>query len=318
MNLSFGGGGMLPLLDEDGELDYTLNGSRRIHYVEAEVKHTEAGDGWVVGVAESIGERRTMEDSFFVGARDAAAAARTPGFGVFDGHGGTGCSAFAATSFPDALYAKVRAKTAAPYLPTADELENVCLSVDDAFLQIAGGLDSAVEDVSGCTATFALLEMDVPAEPAGAVRVRVGNVGDSRVIAVRSGKAVPMTEDHKPTLEGERERIREAGGWVTCGRVDGKLAVSRALGDTYFKQSSGPRDHKVICVPDVTDIVLSSGDAIMLSCDGVFEVRLPPPFFSVCSLTRARIIICTRTHKHIHTEWARRRRHCRDHPRNPH
>jgi serine/threonine protein phosphatase PrpC len=39
------------------------------------------------------------------------------------------------------------------------------------------------------------------------------------------------TQDHKPTDEAEKRRIQAAGGFVLNGRVDGGLAVSRALGD---------------------------------------------------------------------------------------
>ncbi len=39
------------------------------------------------------------------------------------------------------------------------------------------------------------------------------------------------TQDHKPTDDAERRRIQAAGGYVLNGRIDGGLAVSRALGD---------------------------------------------------------------------------------------
>lgn len=52
----------------------------------------------------------------------------------------------------------------------------------------------------------------------------------------RNFKAVPMTEDHKPTREDEAKRIRDAGGFVINSRVMGELAVSRAFGDAEFKK----------------------------------------------------------------------------------
>ena len=64
-----------------------------------------------------------------------------------------------------------------------------------------------------------------------------------------------MSEDHKPHLPGELERISAAGGYVEAGRVQvcvavrhlsfwlavtwmaqGRLNVSRSLGDMSFKQ----------------------------------------------------------------------------------
>jgi hypothetical protein len=48
--------------------------------------------------------------------------------------------------------------------------------------------------------------------------------------------AVQMTDDHKPTLPKEKERIEAAGGWVHKNRVNGLLAVSRSFGDINYKQ----------------------------------------------------------------------------------
>lgn len=44
-----------------------------------------------------------------------------------------------------------------------------------------------------------------------------------------------MSEDHKPTLPKELERIENAGGHVKDGRINGCLSVSRGLGDFLFK-----------------------------------------------------------------------------------
>ena len=78
------------------------------------------------------------------------------------------------------------------------------------------------------------------------------NAGDSRAVYSRSSHcAVPLSYDHKPEDEGEERRIREAGGYVTGGRVEGDLAVSRGLGDFRFKDvdtvlsgSSGERAYQ--------------------------------------------------------------------------
>ena len=59
----------------------------------------------------------------------------------------------------------------------------------------------------------------------------MANVGDSRCILCRSGKALDLSFDHKPETDSERERIEGAGGKVTDdGRVNGGLNLSRALG----------------------------------------------------------------------------------------
>lgn len=54
-----------------------------------------------------------------------------------------------------------------------------------------------------------------------------------------NGGVSAATEDHKPTLASEKQRIEAAGGSVECGRVCGNLAVSRALGDFFYKRNTG-------------------------------------------------------------------------------
>ena len=46
-------------------------------------------------------------------------------------------------------------------------------------------------------------------------------------------------QDHKPSNEPEKERIQNAGGSVMIQRVNGSLAVSRALGDFEYKNVEG-------------------------------------------------------------------------------
>ena len=63
----------------------------------------------------------------------------------------------------------------------------------------------------------------------------VFNVGDSRTVLVRNKQLQFATEDHKPTNEGEKRRIEGANGKVIINRINGSLAVSRALGDFDYK-----------------------------------------------------------------------------------
>jgi len=64
------------------------------------------------------------------------------------------------------------------------------------------------------------------------------NNSTSNALATSVGKAIPLSFDHKPDDEEEEKRVRNAGGYVTGGRVEGDLAVSRGLGDFRFKQMS--------------------------------------------------------------------------------
>ena len=66
-----------------------------------------------------------------------------------------------------------------------------------------------------------------------------GNAGDSRCVACVDGEANALSSDHKPGDERERKRIEGAGGFVEFNRVNGNLALSRALGDFSFKANDG-------------------------------------------------------------------------------
>ena len=64
-----------------------------------------------------------------------------------------------------------------------------------------------------------------------------------------------------------------AGGFVESARVDGQLALSRAMGDSQYKMNRDlPADQqKVIPVPDISYEKLQPGDFLLVCCDGIFE-----------------------------------------------
>jgi len=67
-------------------------------------------------------------------------------------------------------------------------------------------------------------------------RLIVANAGDSRCVLSRNGVAVPLSFDHKPDNQIEKNRIEKAGSTIMEGRVDGNLNLSRSLGDLKYKQ----------------------------------------------------------------------------------
>lgn len=70
---------------------------------------------------------------------------------------------------------------------------------------------------------------------------------------------------------GEKARIQAAGGFVDFGRVNGNLALSRAIGDFEFKKGAdlAPEQQIVTAYPDVMVHELSDDDEfLVLACDG--------------------------------------------------
>jgi len=92
------------------------------------------------------------------------------------------------------------------------------------------------------------------------------NAGDSRAVLCRDGKAVSLTIDHKATNEQEAERIVAAGGFIKNERINGLIAVSRALGDHCMKMFITSEPHFT-----ATEI-LPSDSLLILACDGVWDI----------------------------------------------
>eukprot|EP01054_Gregarina_sp_Poly1_P005695 Gregarina_sp_Poly_1__5694@NODE_2_length_28028_cov_167_134223_g1_i0_p4_GENE_NODE_2_length_28028_cov_167_134223_g1_i0NODE_2_length_28028_cov_167_134223_g1_i0_p4_ORF_typecomplete_len581_score92_41PP2C/PF00481_21/7_5e09PP2C/PF00481_21/3_1e50PP2C_2/PF13672_6/1_2PP2C_2/PF13672_6/1e09SpoIIE/PF07228_12/2_8e07RPC_C/PF11800_8/1_6RPC_C/PF11800_8/2_3e03_NODE_2_length_28028_cov_167_134223_g1_i01924220984 len=100
------------------------------------------------------------------------------------------------------------------------------------------------------------------------------NAGDSRCVLCRKGEAVSMSEDHKPGLVVENNRIVKAGGTVIGGRVDGNLNLSRTIGDLFYKNNKDLRaeEQKITAFPDVRIIPITQNDEfVILACDGIWD-----------------------------------------------
>lgn len=215
-------------------------------------------------VSSMQGWRVEMEDAHTI-VLDMPQLAGFSFFGVFDGHGGS-------------LVAKHASGRLLKDITTAPEFSG-CKTAEDLPAPIVSGFlafDRETRDLpqikagadhSGSTAVTAFVT------PTHYV---IGNCGDSRCVVARGdGRGVWASEDHKPTLEGERKRIEAAGGHVTMRRVNGDLAVSRALGDYLYKQvASFPQQRQqVSCEPEVT-VLKREGkdDYLILACDGIWDV----------------------------------------------
>ena len=88
-----------------------------------------------------------------------------------------------------------------------------------------GGKNGEGEKISFRAGTTAVVMIMTPE------KFIVANIGDSRAILGRSGKAVVLSNDHKPEHPSETNRISKAGGFVESGRVNGHLNLSRCFGD---------------------------------------------------------------------------------------
>ena len=206
-------------------------------------------------------------------------------FGLFDGHGGSGCANF----LRDHLYTMLASNQ---YFKTNKmrALQESITRAEDKFE--AKSLKE--QDFSGSCALLALVEFD---------RLTLANVGDSRMLLHSSDiGTTALTTDHKPEHQKERERINRCGGQVYRTRTestweilqpDGKLhvsrkeqvqgpfrvepgglSVSRTIGDFKVKQYRfGGQPGCVISEPEIREVTLTDkAEFVVLACDGIFDV----------------------------------------------
>mmetsp|Transcript_59252 Transcript_59252/g.158579 ORF Transcript_59252/g.158579 Transcript_59252/m.158579 type:complete len:398 (-) Transcript_59252:80-1273(-) len=201
-------------------------------------------------------------------------------FGVFDGHNGPRCAEYLVNklvpAFRQILSTKARPCTS-EIIKSA--LHESFILTDDDFLQLA----FAHQMLDGSTAVCCVIWHD-------AARDRhvlfSAHVGDSRAVLQQKGKAIRLTEDHKPERDDERKRVVSAGGkvadfggiWRVCTphpvafagqTVTWALAVSRSFGDVPLKSPLT----LMSAVPEVNYRDLCDDDSgIILACDGIFDV----------------------------------------------
>ncbi|KAK3309173.1 phosphatase 2C-domain-containing protein [Chaetomium strumarium] len=186
-------------------------------------------------------------------------ASKVSFFGVYDGHGGSNVALFAGDNIHRIIAKQDTFKTG----NYEQALKDGFLATDRAILNDP----KYEEEVSGCTACVGLITED---------KIYIANAGDSRSVLGVKGRAKPLSFDHKPQNEGEKARITAAGGFVDFGRVNGNLALSRAIGDFEFKKSAelAPEQQIVTAYPDV--VVHDMGDDdefLVIACDGIWDCQ---------------------------------------------
>ncbi|KAI3757536.1 hypothetical protein L6452_05076 [Arctium lappa] len=199
------------------------------------------------GFMSVVGRARVMEDEISV--RTNLCRPEINGyrpvhfFAVFDGHGGHHVSALCKEHMHVIMEEELmRVK------PTGGEVEELWrTAIHRSFERMdemakslcqCNGLENSRVcrfhpqlALVGSTAVVSLLTSEY---------IIVANCGDSRAVLCHNGKAVPLSVDHKPEREDERARIEGCGGQIVFAangaRVEGVLAMSRAIGDRLLKQ----------------------------------------------------------------------------------
>lgn len=179
-------------------------------------------------------------------------------FAVYDGHGGGSVAKFAGNHVHQRLVTEV----AYHEKRYEEALKRAFLGTDEDLL----ANPAHTRDPSGCTAVAALVTSEG--------KIYVANAGDSRSVISVKGEVKPLSFDHKPSNETEKARISGAGGYIEYGRVNGNLALSRALGDFEFKKNHSLIAEKQVITadPDVTVHEITEEDEFfVIACDGIWD-----------------------------------------------
>lgn len=168
---------------------------------------------------------------------------------VLDGHGGSGSA--------EAVAAALRSEFGPRQAMNVEALKGWLLDVD-LRLRTDG------HNNDGTTLVAALLRRN---------DVVFVNVGDSRAVMFGpDGAVIYETTDHKPTHPVETARIKAAGSVVIDKRLNGMLAVSRALGDHAGKPRHPDPADALSWLPDILSVPTVEGAHVVLASDGLWDV----------------------------------------------
>jgi len=228
------------------------------------------GNGLNYGLAAMQGWRVEMEDAHCAVTGLGGHLKDWSFFAVFDGHAGAQASEYCAKQLLAAIVDSEELKKLDP--ESVPSVADAKAAIKEGFLKMDETMRKRPEvergeDKSGSTAVAVLISPN---------HYFFANCGDSRAILISNGAVKYHTCDHKPGNPAERERIQAAGGSVMIQRVNGSLAVSRALGDFEYKnvQGKGPCEQLVSPEPEIHSIerIKDKDQMIVLACDGIWDV----------------------------------------------
>ncbi|XP_034404488.1 protein phosphatase, Mg2+/Mn2+ dependent, 1Na (putative) [Cyclopterus lumpus] len=246
-------------------------------------KHVSEGgsqSGVNYAVASMQGWRAQMEDAHTCMPQLREELTDWGYFAIFDGHAGTTVAQYCSRNLLNYILATGGVKA-------TEDPEQVKEGIRKGFLEIDRHMHKLARqdnwDRSGTTAAAIMMSPRY---------IYFINCGDSRTLLCHKGQVVFYTEDHKPFNPREKERIQNAGGSVILQRVNGSLAVSRALGDFDFKEVDWrPQTEQLVSPePEVYEMERTPEDEfLILACDGVWDAIGNE---ELCAFVRSRLQVC--------------------------
>ncbi|KAI3731278.1 hypothetical protein L1987_62466 [Smallanthus sonchifolius] len=238
----------------------------------------------VYGTMSVIGRQREMEDEVSVKTdlcRPEINRFRPVHFfSVFDGHGGRQVSALCKEHMhvimeEELMRVKVNGDESINGVGRCVELWRSAINrsferMDEMALRLClcGGVGGS-SDMCRCCQLTSFMGSTAVVSVVTKEYMFVANCGDSRAVLCRNGRPVHLSVDHKPDREDEQARIEGHGGRIMFSngaRVEGILAVSRAIGDRLLKQWVTSEPEISITKREAVD------EFLILGSDGLWDV----------------------------------------------
>ncbi|XP_006660530.1 probable protein phosphatase 2C 67 [Oryza brachyantha] len=226
--------------------------------------------------AEDKGCRHTMEDAWVLlpdASMESPGKLRCAHFAIYDGHGGRLAAEYAQKHLHQNVIAAGLPRELMDVKAAKKAIIEGFRKTDEILLQESA--NGNWQDGATAVCVWVLGQT-----------VFVANAGDAKAVLARSTstdgnavvddtknqlRSIVLTREHKAIFPQERARIQKTGGSVgPNGRLQGRIEVSRALGDRQFKKVG------LIATPDVHSFELTKKDQfIILGCDGLWGVFGP-------------------------------------------
>ena len=203
--------------------------------------------------------------------------------GMFDGHaatsGGSKVAKYLHENFVRIFSDEVKMINPAIHDTPVDALRRAFLSLNK---ELASGATQFPEDRSllshrGSAPPAVLSQSDLTSGGVATVmfleqmELYVANVGDAQAMLIQSdGSHRILTRKHDPAEPSERQRIRDAGGWVSRqGRLNDVINVSRAFGYVQLLPA-------IQAAPHITQITLKEQDEMIIIASSELWEYLSP------------------------------------------
>lgn len=188
-----------------------------------------------------------------------------PLYALFDGHGGRQAASFCENHLQENLSMALETFNKEGLLfEITNSLSLTLVRLNQAFKAYMESENPNIKN-PGTTAVMALFVQD---------KAIISNLGDSRAILFRKDKApLDLSFDFKATSARGKRKVINRGGSIIRNRVQGSLAITRAIGDEYLKDLHEDHSKVISSKPAFTIVDLKDIEGyVLLASDGLTDV----------------------------------------------